>query len=291
MADPEERPDDSGRDRSRRPDGNRAERFRALWVGPHRRRRARAGAGRAPRRQHVAAARHAAPALNDELPPTSTSLTVEVVPHRFQPGTMPSRAATLSDRDAPDRVRQAVRLVGQGAVERRAHARGGAAFVGMRDFRSFARTTTARAGTDPTLVLVDCLDRRGGGRPRAGRWSKAGIPLEDGAAHRRRPGGDWPRRAAARCGRHIADDDFHAAGTLDRTGGRACSWIMSGTRVIHDVRRRRARHTSRRWSPGDGPACLRNPQQASIESRTSAEDQANHVGIACVPRSKRLALR
>ena len=51
LADSEEREDHSGRDRSRRSHGHEAHGLRAVRIGPDRRRRPRARAGRAPRRR------------------------------------------------------------------------------------------------------------------------------------------------------------------------------------------------------------------------------------------------
>ena len=157
LADPEERPDRRrARSIARCATVTGAQGLRAVRLGPHRRRRARARAGRAPRRQHEPAARHAAPpaqrraAGRHQHPRRGAG--AAPLPRAPRRGGAP---LPLSDRAAPHGVREAVRLVGEGAARRRtACARPRA--------RSSACTTSGRSPR-PTR------ERAGRGRRRR-RW-------------------------------------------------------------------------------------------------------------------------
>ena len=133
-----ERPHGAGRGREGDSRGDRRRPVRALRLGPHRRRRARARPGGAPRHP----TRSVPPEtlrrrINDALPADINVLRVETgaaaVP---RPARRRGAQLPLPDRAAPHRVRQAVRLVGQGRLRRRAHAR-------RRQGRSSASTTSA----------------------------------------------------------------------------------------------------------------------------------------------------
>ena len=78
--------------------------------------------------------------LNDELPADINILSATVVPHRFHARhDAVARRYLYQIAQAPHRLRQAVRLVGEGTARRRPHARRARGrFEGFRDFESFA---------------------------------------------------------------------------------------------------------------------------------------------------------
>ena len=126
LADSEERQDGPGRDRSRRANGDRTQGLRAVRIGPNRCRRPRAR-----RRSRTSTSAPALPPdtlrrrLNDELPADINILSaVGRAASLSRAARRRGAPVSLSDRHAPHGVREAVRLVGQGAARPGAHARG-----------------------------------------------------------------------------------------------------------------------------------------------------------------------
>ena len=133
--------------------------------------------------------------LNDELPADIHIIAVDKAPHRFHARHdavsrsylyQISRRRTAFGKPFVWWIREPLDI---GAMREAA-----ALFVGMKDFRGFTDDDPAEKST---MVLVDAIEIAEAGR--AGADSRAGLalPLEDGAAHGRRPGGGGPRRAAA----------------------------------------------------------------------------------------------
>ena len=124
LADPDQRADDPGRTGQSGADRDRPRSLRGLRRRPHRRRRPRARPGRAPRRRHVARAGHARgapqrdPAERHTRPRRRGGVAPLPRPARRRRPRLP-----VPDRPAPDRVRQAVRMVGARSDRPRSHAR------------------------------------------------------------------------------------------------------------------------------------------------------------------------
>ncbi len=119
LADPEERADGAGRDRSRGRDGDGPTGVRAVRIGPDRRRRARARPGRAPRRLHDARAGAAPPEDQRRAARGHPHPSIDKAPHRFHARhDARSRELPLSNLTAANGVRQAVRVVDPRAARR-----------------------------------------------------------------------------------------------------------------------------------------------------------------------------
>ncbi len=172
--------------------------------------------------------------INDALPSDINVLRIEKVRHGSTRGTTPSaRSYIYQVVEAPDRVRQAVRLVGQGGSRHRsACAKPRRVFVGIHDFRSFSDDDPDDKSTE---VRVDGLDIHEDGDlivlhiegivTSSGRWSGASSACS------------WRSVAA---GLTVAEVAAHADGTIGRAGApdRAGLGPLSRARVL---RRRPAR--------------------------------------------------
>ena len=100
----------------------------------------------------------------------------------------------LPDRAAAHRVRQAVRLVGQGAARRRRDAaRGRARSPACSDFPAFTDDDPDEKSTTGACSSASRLDEDGRARP--GPRRGLALPVEDGAADGRRARRSRPRRA------------------------------------------------------------------------------------------------
>ena len=178
-------------------DGHRPQGLRALRIGPHRRRRPRA---RRRSRTSTSARRcrptRCAAASTTSCRPTSTSSTATQVPHRFHArhDAVARRYLYQIARRRTAFAKPYVWWVKEPLDVARMRERP-RAFVGMRDFQSFAAPTTA---TTRRAAAVDARARRSARhhrrrRPGARRHRGLALPVEDGAPDRRRARRDRTR--------------------------------------------------------------------------------------------------
>ncbi len=146
--------------------------------------------------------------LNDELPADINILTAQVVPHRFH-ATARRRGASLPlpDGHPAHRLRQTVRLVGEGDTRASTRMRaGGAGLHRPARLRRLRASPTERRGElDPRAAGTARLRRRRLADSR--RRRRLALPLADGASAGRRAGGRRPWRPGRRLQRRHCSRD------------------------------------------------------------------------------------
>ena len=157
--------------------------------------------------------------------PTSTCSRSTRVPHRFHARHAAVARSYLYQICAPpQRVCQAVRVVGEGAARSAAAMHAAAArFTGMHDFQAFSDDDPEEKSTD---VLVEDVTLGEDGDLDPGPRRRLALHLEDGAAHGRRAGR----------GRHRPDRGERHPWPADRALGHSGAGHGAGIRIVPGAR-------------------------------------------------------
>ena len=208
-----------------------ADRFELLRLGPHRRRRARARPGGAPRRPRAGCRpRRCAAASTTRCPPTSTCCASRPPRRGSTPGTTRWRAATSTrwrgaGRRSPSRSCGGSRTTATPSACARPRAR----FVGFHDFRAFSDDDPAQKSTTVHARVVRRARGRGPRRACTSRRSHflwkmvrrlVGVLVEVGRG--RDGGAATPRRSST---------PTRARWRRSRRRRRGCSWSACTTRA------------------------------------------------------------
>ena len=164
--------------------------------------------------------------INDELPHDINILDAAVVPHRFH-----ARHDAVARRYVYQIARRRTAFhkafvwwVKEPLQIQRMQS-AATAFVGMRDFASFAEADDQRDGapSKSTRVLVERLDIVEDGDLGTDRRRRFAFPLEDGSSRGRRVGRSRPRWTCARRGGALSHGIVRGAGAPDRAAIRLVS--------------------------------------------------------------------
>ena len=234
-------------------DGDRPRSLRGLRRRPHRRRRPRAGPGRASRRRHVAAAGDAAGAGSTTTLPADIHVRgVEVVSHRFHARHdaiargylyQIARRRTAFAKPFVWWVRDPLDVAPDARRRRRVRRHAGLRVVHRRRSRGEVDHRGHRRG-----------DGRGSRRAGARARRRLALPVEDGAADGRRPRRRRHRRDRSTRDRPRADLALRSAGDAHRAGVRAVPRVRRPTATRCRRRPRRSRSTeTRRCRPRPRP--------------------------------------